>query len=253
MIRFSIITVVYNARTLLEGTMQSVLEQTYPNIEYLVIDGGSTDGTLDIIRKYHPKLSRWVSEQDKGLYDAMNKGLHLATGDFVLFLNAGDQLYAPDTLAKIAACATAESDILYGEVMLVDDARNELGTRSELTVHQLPRQLTWQKMRFGMVVCHQGFLARRTICPDYIADNLAADIEWVIEILKKSRQTVHTQCTIATYLTGGVSKKRQQQSLKGRYTILDKHFGVVNNFFTHLVIVLRAGVFKILRWGKPQY
>ncbi len=114
----SIVTVVYNGVDLLEGTILSVIQQSYPNIEYLVIDGASTDGTLDIIQKFESKISTWISEPDKGLYDAMNKGIKMATGDFICFMNCGDKLYADDTLSKAVQNMPVETDVIYGEVML---------------------------------------------------------------------------------------------------------------------------------------
>jgi len=207
----SIITVVYNSLDLLAGTIESVMSQTYSNIEYIVVDGGSTDGTVAIIEKYADHISQWVSEPDKGLYDAMNKGLKMATGDYVWFMNAGDHLYAPDTLEKMIDRWQPDSDILYGEVMLVDDKRKELGTRTATTKQKLTNPLRWQDLAKGMVVCHQGFLPRRTIAPFYIENNLTADIDWVIKCLKASKQTTPTEMVVASYLVGGLSKQQHQQ------------------------------------------
>ena len=97
-IKISVITVVYNGIDLLRGTMESVFAQTYPNIEYIIIDGNSNDGTLELIKENESKITKWISEPDKGLYDAMNKGIKLATGDFLWFMNAGDRIFAKDTL-----------------------------------------------------------------------------------------------------------------------------------------------------------
>src|SRR4051812_1110497 len=95
----SVITVVYNNVSHIERTLLSVLDQTYPHIEYIVIDGASTDGTLVIIEKYKDRIAKLISEPDKGIYDAMNKGLAIATGDYVLFMNSGDEIYARETVA----------------------------------------------------------------------------------------------------------------------------------------------------------
>ena len=100
---FSIITITYNAVRLVEQTLLNVLSQSYPNIEYIVIDGGSTDGTVDIIKRYESGLAYWVSEPDKGIYDAMNKGLQKATGDYVWFINAGDSLCSSDTVQSVVS------------------------------------------------------------------------------------------------------------------------------------------------------
>ena len=264
MAKFSIITIVYNGESLIEGTMQSVLNQTFTDCEYIIVDGASKDNTLSIVIEQALKTPlptasgstisiKWISEPDKGLYDAMNKGLDMATGDFVLFLNAGDRLFEPTTLEKMAAAATSTTDILYGETMLVDDNRTHIGTRTDITVQKLPEKLTWQSMRLGMVVCHQSFLPARRIATQYIEQNLAADIDWVIKCLKQAKNVTNTHLIVSEYLMGGVSKKRHQQSLKDRHAVLETHFGKVNNFLNHIVITLRAAVFKIRNLGKTRY
>jgi glycosyltransferase involved in cell wall biosynthesis len=253
---FSIITIVYNGESLIEGTMQSVLNQTFTDYEYLIIDGNSKDNTFKIVedlQKKHPLSIRAISERDKGLYDAMNKGLAMAKGDFVLFLNAGDRFFETTTLEKVAKCATPDTDILFGETMLVNDERQHIGTRTDLTVQKLPKQLTWRSLRYGMVVCHQSFFPRRTLTPQYMEDNLAADIDWVIHCLKKSKNQTNTQVIISEYLMGGVSKTRHQQSLKDRYEVLKMHFGWLPNLFNHGIIVVRALIFKLKNKDKPSY
>jgi len=235
----SIITVVYNCVDLLPGTIESVIGQTYSNIEYIVVDGNSTDGTVAVIEKYTDQISQWISEPDKGLYDAMNKGLKMATGDFVWFMNAGDHLYALDTVEKMINKWQPDTDILYGEVMLVNDDRQELGTRTATTKQKLTNPLHWQDLAKGMVVCHQGFLPRRTIAPSYIENNLTADIDWVIKCLKTSKRTTPTDMVLASYLVGGLSKQQHQQSLKDRYSVLKTHFGFWPNLWNHVGILLR--------------
>jgi len=252
-ITISIVTIVYNGAQLLEGTFQSIFNQSYPHIEYIVVDGASQDGTLDLIRQYESKITKWISEKDKGLYDAMNKGIGLANGDFIWFMNCGDHIYAPDTVEKMVRSCRPQTDVLYGEVMMVDEQKNPLGTRSEITPHQLPPQLTWRSMAKGMVVSHQAFLPHRRLWIKYMDNNLTADIDWVINILKKSQCTTPTQLILATYLVGGLSKKRHQQSLKDRYAVLKKHFGFFPNLFNHALIVMRSILFKISRIGKKTY
>jgi glycosyltransferase involved in cell wall biosynthesis len=236
----SIITVCYNADTVLEGTIRSVLKQTYPDIEYLIIEGASTDGTLDIINQYRNSLSRVVSEPDRGLYDAMNKGLRLATGDFVWFLNAGDELFASDTVEKAVSKLSPETDVFYGETMLVNNQRQRIGKRSELTTQQLPELLTWRSLKMGMVVGHQAFVVNRRIAPEYRTDNLSADVDWVIRCLKKAKKIVNTQLILVDYLMGGVSKKRHRKSLLDRFKVLHQHFGLFQNLYNHIGIVGRS-------------
>ncbi len=102
-VKFSIITIVYNRVNDIEFTLKSITEQTYPNIEYIVIDGKSNDGTTSIIEKYRDKIHCYISEEDQGIYDAMNKGLRNSTGDYVLFINGGDSLHQKDTIEKLAS------------------------------------------------------------------------------------------------------------------------------------------------------
>lgn len=146
---------------------------------------------------------RYLSEPDKGLYDAMNKGLRMATGDFVWFLNCGDQLHAPDTVARCAALAGPETDVLYGETLLVDDARKPAGTMSELSTRKLPARLHWRQYLGGMLVVHQSFVPRRALAPEYVMDNLCADYDWCIKILKNSRENQNTGLVMSDYLMGG--------------------------------------------------
>jgi glycosyltransferase involved in cell wall biosynthesis len=247
---FSIVTVVYNGAILIDLTMQSVINQSFTQYEYIVIDGLSKDGTIDVIKRYSeqfPLSIQWISEKDNGLYDAMNKGLRMAKGRFILFLNAGDCFFDNEVLAKMAAQITPETDILYGETMLVDDARTHIGTRTEMTVQKLPKKLTWQSMNRGMVVCHQAFLPALHLAPQYIPNNLAADIDWVIKCLQKADNVVNTHIIVSEYLMGGMSKQRHKQSLKDRYDVLKIHFGFLPNLLNHLFILFRAFWFKIFK------
>lgn len=114
-LKISVVTVCYNAVDTLEETMLSVLNQTYPNVEYIVIDGGSTDGTVDIIKKYANRLAYWVSEPDKGIYDAMNKGITAATGDYINFMNAGDIFVDVKTVEKAVALFPSNVDVVFGD------------------------------------------------------------------------------------------------------------------------------------------
>jgi glycosyltransferase involved in cell wall biosynthesis len=204
----SIITVVFNGLSLIEKTIKSVISQTWPNIEYIVIDGGSTDGTVEILRLYDHQISYWISEPDKGIYDAMNKGLATATGDYVWFMNAGDVIYSPETTEKIfsgtKSANNADSAIIgqahtqlnfasnpvnlaliyYGDAMIVDAGYNEVGLRRL----RPPENLTWKSFRKGMLVCHQAILVSREIVepfdPQY---RHSADYDWVLRALIKAQ------------------------------------------------------------------
>jgi glycosyltransferase involved in cell wall biosynthesis len=252
---FTIITVVYNGEADLPGTMESVRRQTWPHIEYIFVDGASKDNSLKIIQEFAPTMPnvRWISEPDKGLYDAMNKGMRMATGDFVWCLNCGDHIHAPDVLEKMAALVTPETDVLYGETMLVDAQRRPVGTMSELSTRKLPARLHWRQFLGGMLVVHQAFVPRLSVAPQLIENNLCADYDWCIKILKKSRLTVNTGLVTTDYLMGGISKQRHRQSLKDRFAVMRTHFGLVPALLAHGWIVVRAVIHRIRRWGKTRY
>jgi glycosyltransferase involved in cell wall biosynthesis len=253
---FSIITVVYNGEPLLQGTMNSVFSQTYTDYEYLVIDGASKDGTRALIAAAEDRFEgrmRWLSEPDKGLYDAMNKGLGLAEGTFVWFLNAGDHLHAPDTLQQVAAKIDTNTDVLYGDTLLVDHDRAPLGLMSELSTRSLPEHLNWRDYLGGMRVVHQSFVPRLALAPTYTVGNLCADYDWCIRILKQSRENTHTGMVLSDYLSGGLSKKRHRQSLLDRFGVMRHHFGLGATLRAHLYIVWRALMHRFQRMGMARY
>lgn len=248
----SIITVVYNGYAFLEASIQSIISQTYAHKEYIVIDGGSEDGTVDIIQKYAAHIHYWVSEPDRGIYDAMNKGLQAATGDYVLFINAGDQLNTHITLSSIFYSVSQEADVIYGETHLIDKEGKVLGTRSTLSTRKLPQKLKYQDVLYGMSVSHQSFIVKREMAPLYDARyRCSADIDWVIRSLKKSKKTVNAQVVIAKYLIGGFSIRQQQLCWKERFQVYKTHFGLSKTLLAHVWIVLRYILYKIS--GKPNH
>lgn len=240
--KLSIITVVYNNAAHIERTMQSVLNQTYTNIEYIVIDGLSTDGTLDIIKKYQDKISRLISEKDKGIYDAMNKGLAIATGDYVLFMNSGDELFATDTVKKVFASAP-DADIYYGETEIINSKGESMGRRR----HKAPQTFTWHGFNLGMSISHQAIYIKRDIIEPYDPQyQLSADIDWIIRAAKKAKKIVNTHQYVAKYLFGGMSKTKHKQSLVERYRIMRKHYGFWPTLFNHGIIAFNLGWYFLL-------
>ncbi|MFU1857913.1 glycosyltransferase family 2 protein [Sphingobacterium sp. NGMCC 1.201703] len=245
--KFSIITVVYNNVRDIEHTIKSVVNQTYDNIEYIVIDGESSDGTLAVIQKYQDKIAVLLSEKDKGIYDAMNKGLALATGDYVLFLNSGDEIYDLNSIENLARLSD-DADILYGETILVDDNRAIIGERR----HKVPANFDWKSFRYGMNICHQAIYIKRTIAEPYdLSYKLCADIDWVIRCAKKANKSVNAHQYVARYLVGGMSKQKHKESLKERFAIFKHYYGAIPNLFNHGVIALKAIWYRI-NYGKPQ-
>lgn len=236
----SVITVVYNSRELLRGTIESVKAQTLKDLEYVVIDGGSKDGTKELVAVYDEYVDVFVSEPDHGIFDAMNKGLKLAKGSFILFLNAGDHLASPIVLENAMKLVNNGIDVVYGETEMVDNNRSVLGLRSNLTPHRLPDDLTWRAVRFGLCVSHQSFIVRKSITSPYIESNISADIDWVIKCLKRSKGTIKAEFIISQFLVGGFSKQNRLRSWFDRYKILRNHFGLIPNIINHFLIALRA-------------
>ncbi len=241
----SIITITYNAEAFLERTILSLARAidcctTAADIEYLIIDGNSKDRTLDIVGQYKNHVTRWISEPDRGLYDAMNKGLAMATGDYVWFLNAGDEVHDVQTLAYLFEAFGNQADVYYGDTLLVENDGREVGLRSQITPHRLPKNLRWQDMALGMKVCHQAFITRRSIAPVYDTNNLSADIDWEIKCLKQSKNTIFLDFVLCRYLLGGLSTQKHRQSLFDRFRVLKHHFGLIPTIFNHFVIIFRA-------------
>jgi glycosyltransferase involved in cell wall biosynthesis len=234
--KLSVITVVYNNARDIERTMLSVINQTYPNIEYLVIDGLSTDGTINIIEKYKGSV-RFLSENDKGIYDAMNKGLAMATGDYVLFMNAADEIYAPDTVAKVFAAAD-DADIYYGETEMINDKGDSLGRRR----HKAPENFTWRDFKYGMSVSHQAIYIKRSLTESYDTRyHLSADIDWIIKAAKKAKKIVKVDGYLAKYQVGGMSKHKHRQSLAERFDIMRSYYGFIPTVLNHFVIAFNLG------------
>lgn len=236
--KFSIITVTFNAAKVLEDTIQSIVTQTYKNVEYIIIDGRSTDGTLGIINKYRNHIHTVISEPDQGLYDAMNKGIRLATGDYLCFLNAGDCLHEDDTLQLMthSITGTALPDILYGETDIVDSEGHFLHKRRL----SAPETLTWKSFKKGMLVCHQAFFVRRDLAEPYdLHYRFSADFDWCIRIMKKAKVLHNTRLTLIDYLNEGMTTQHHKASLKERFRIMTKHYGLINTLAHHAWFVLR--------------
>jgi glycosyltransferase involved in cell wall biosynthesis len=246
----SIITITYNAEQYLERTIQSIINQSVQDFEYIIIDGKSKDGTLKIAEKYKNRVNKLISEPDKGLYDAMNKGLKNASGDFVWFMNAGDEINDKDIVQRISKSVTEQTDVLYGDTYFTDNDGNIQGLRSEITPHRLPRGLKWQDMKLGMLVCHQAFIARKSIAPLYMENNLSADVDWEIECLKKAKKIQYLDFVLAKYLIGGISNKQLKRSLLDRYEVLKKHFGFMGAISAHVQILFRGVKLIVKKRGK---
>lgn len=237
--KLSIITITYNAAITLERTLKSVKEQTYTDIEHLIIDGNSKDRTLELIQKYDNNKLKWISEPDNGLYDAMNKGIILSSGEYLCFLNAGDTFYATDTVEKIMKSANSFSqspDIIYGETAIVDNSGNFLYMRRL----NAPETLNWKSFKKGMVVCHQAFIVRKELIKEYDTSyRFSSDFDWCIRIMKKANNIYNSHEILINYLNEGVTTANKKASLIERYKIMVKHYGHISTFLHHVWFLVR--------------
>ena len=262
MMRISIVTITFNAQRTLQRTLDSVRCQTYPHIEHLIIDGASKDDTVRIAEQYKQESPHEViiqSEPDKGLYDAMNKGLKKATGDYIVFLNAGDSLYAADTIETVvnAACPQPSAispqppAVIYGDTATTDSEGRFLHLRR----HRPPKTLTWRSFRQGMLVCHQAFYARLDVAKNIPYDlhyRHSADVDWCIRVMKEAERQqlplVNTHTILANFEEGGNTTQNHRASLKERFYVMAHHYGYVQTVLLHLWFVVRG----ILRHLTPS-
>jgi glycosyltransferase involved in cell wall biosynthesis len=206
MMRVSIVTVCYNARQTIADTIRSVQEQDYPFIEHLVIDGGSTDGTVDVLRSCMGATSKWMSEADNGIYDAMNKGIAMATGDVIGILNADDMLATRTTVSTVVRnLEQSGAQSVIGDVVLVDRYRTNRVVRYYRANHFSPNDLTW-----GMMPPHATFYACRKLFDlygNYRTDyRIAGDFEFLTRLLFVNKVSFHyVPSTLVRMRMGGIS------------------------------------------------
>lgn len=259
MIRFTVVTITYNAEAVLQRTLDSVLRQTYEDVEHLIIDGASTDGTLAMAEAYKRQSDSSegnehqviiASEPDHGIYDAMNKGLTQASGDYIIFMNAGDSFPDTDTLEQVVRrCRLNElptdelPGVLYGNTNVVDGEGRFLHPRRL----QPPERLTWRSFRQGMVVCHQAFYARTDIAKNLQFDTryrFSADVDWCIRVMRESERMglplYNIGMVVANYMEEGATTKNHKASLRERYLVMQSHYGAVQTFLLHCWFVVRA-------------
>jgi glycosyltransferase involved in cell wall biosynthesis len=203
----SIITVVYNGASTLEQTILSVINQTYKNIEYIIIDGGSTDGTVDIIKKYEKHLAYWVSEPDKGIYDAMNKGIDKATGEWINFMNSGDWFYNNSIIATLFELDIKDYDILYGAT---------IARQRESNIYCKAQEII--KIKKNMPCCHQSVLCKLTVIKQHLFNlnfSICADYNLLYTLYKNNAQFKKVDNIISCFdATYGISSKNRRKLIK---------------------------------------
>ena len=235
----TVITVVFNGAAHLEKTMLSVLNQINDNVEYIIVDGGSTDGTLDIIRKYDLEIDYWVSEKDSGIYDAMNKGVRLATGKWINFMNCGDLFYENKTIDKIMFNLGSNLAIVYGDV-------ETFSNRHKINVRLNSCPVTEKNFVMKMPINHQSmFVTLQSFKKIGLFDTkykICADQDWLIKALLAGHQSKYIQECVALINTDGVSSTSIFQRKRERLAIALEHFGTLKPkiYFMALVSFIKA-------------
>ena len=249
----TVITCTYNAVHSLPRTLQSVSAQEYNYVEHIIIDGQSEDGTMELVRKYKeeaygvsPHSIKVVSEPDGGLYDAMNKGIKMATGDYLVFINAGDTFKDGLTLQRVALVAkeaVVNPGVIYGDTDIVDD-------KGRFVCHRRlapPKVLSWKSFRHGMLVCHQAFYANTLLAkttPYDLRYRYSADVDWCIRIMKSAANRhltiINAHSVLANFLDGGMTTAFHRRSLCERFNVMCRHYGMVTTIVMHLWFVLRS-------------
>ncbi len=233
----SIITITYNAEKHILPTLESVAQQKYTGYEHIVVDGASSDRTVALARTF--KGVRIMSEPDGGLYDAMNKGIALARGKYLLFLNAGDTFHNDLVLGAYAGRAEKDDDIIYGDTVIVDSARHIIGKR-HLTA---PSALTFDSFAKGMLICHQAFMVRKDIAPQYdLQYRFSADYDWTVKCIANAdpRKCTNLGIVAIDYLSDGLTDKNKLKSLRERFRIMSHHYGAARTCANHVGFVIRA-------------
>lgn len=237
--KVSVITVCKNAQDTIEETIKSIVSQTYKNIEYLIIDGKSTDKTLDIIDKYKSRINTFISEPDDGIYYAMNKGIRKSTGEIVYFLNAGDLFFRKGTVSKIVKLFKSKKvDIIYGDIILFDPHS------PKNNVVKCYRHVDKVFLAHWSIY-HQALFAKKSVFDKYGAFDtkykLAADYEWLLRlIIKQKLPSLYTNQIIAMYLLGGISQRSLGRFYKERFKVLFSYFSIPQILLYNLLMKLRG-------------
>lgn len=236
--RITIITVCYNAAEFIERTLRSVAVQDYPDKEYIVVDGGSTDPTMEIVGRYSSAISRVVSEKDKGIYDAMNKGVGLATGEWCIFMNAGDTFASDDVLGRVFF-QPRDADVIYGDVIKKDAGGTAFVKKAE-PPHNGHR----------MYFCHQSAFTR-TEClrstPYDVRHRFSADFKLYKQLWKQKRRFLQLDFPVAVFDTSGVSNTHRSQGLADNISVIRQTDGLADKlrllprlYFTYFMAKVRG-------------
>lgn len=245
--RVSVITVAYHSISTLEATIKSVLSQTYPNIEYIVVDGHSEDGTVELLKRYENRFRgrlQWISEKDRGIYDAMNKGIQMATGDVVGILNSDDYFTSADVVERfVSAFEDPTLDAVYGDIHFIRDGEPDRCARYYSSKRFSPGWL-----RFGFMPAHPSFYARREVFERaglYKTDyKIGSDYEMMVRLFCKHKiNAKYLPMDFVTMRLGGLSTRNLHSRLQ---LIKDDVRGCrENGIYTNVLMISTKFLFKI--------
>lgn len=246
----SIITATFNSAKTLKDTIQSVLRQTNKDFEYLIIDGGSTDETIDIVKSYESEFSgrlKWVSEKDQGIYDAMNKGIKMASGDVVGILNSDDYFTSDDILQTVDnAFKSHEIDAIYGDIHFIRD-----GNPQKYVRYYSSRMFRPFWLRFGFMPAHPSFYCKREIFDKaglYSLDyKIGADYEMMVRLFKRHKiKSLYVNKDFVTMRTGGASNN----NVRSRLTLIEEDVKAcrVNGIYTNRFFIMLKFLYKIFEF-----
>ena len=233
----SIITVCRNAEVGLRKTAASVLEHRQA-FEWIVVDGGSSDGSVEFLKGISDERLYFISQSDDGIYDAMNCGAKLAKGEFVWFLNAGDVVANAEAMERLEH-VERDVDIIFGDVGMIGADGHLLGRRSEVLPHSFPETLKYKEFAMGMLVSHQAFIIRSSLMVPYNLNyRLSSDLDWMLRILKQSKSSVDLGL-LALVEFDGATQQNWVRSQFERFCILSAHFGFRRTLLRHIRILIR--------------
>ena len=240
----TVITVVFNGEKLLEETIQSVISQTYENVEYIIIDGGSTDGTLDIIKRNEDKIDYWISEKDKGIYDAMNKGIDVASGEIIGLINA-DDWYEKDTINTVIKNYSGDKnfDIFHGNLNYIN--KSEKIYKPNFSHRKMLLQ--------GMSLYHPTCFVKRSIYEEEKFDTnyqLVADYKLIFSMMLKGKKFCYIDKVLANMRAGGAGTVFWKRIVEGHYIRRDLGFNIVVVYFTSLIRIILTLVSSLKRLLK---
>ncbi|ESP95138.1 MULTISPECIES: glycosyltransferase family 2 protein [Pseudoalteromonas] len=246
--KVSIVTVCYNSAETIEDTIRSVVSQTYDDIEYIIVDGGSTDNTLKIVDKYKAHIDVLISEPDRGIYDAMNKGVEAATGDVVGILNSDDFYETKESVASIVSEFDDATDIVFGDLVFVNADNLSKVTR----FYSLPKFAPW-KLRFGWMPPHPATFIRKSSYDKHglykLDYKISADYEMFVRLLLVHKLSFkHVAKTLVRMRDGGVSTSGIQSSIRLNQEIVKAC--LENSIYTNLLFLLTKIPFKLFELVK---